>query len=680
MRLPAALVLALTVLLGLPGGAMAAERWVPEAETCGGFNYTERGSGQIDGRGYLYVPCSQSAGPDGTLHHDNYVAILDASGRQVGRTPLDFAPDDGVASTTRASDVAPSPDGSYLYVVHYTEFTVYRFVRQPDGSYRANTQAEWSLGWFPAYGGGAPAYKPRGQFIATDATGHLYFSTGLWTCMEGSPHCTDNAIVKYAPSGAFVTRFGRKLGWSWALGDSHGNFGGVAVTADGRRVFVTDINNSRVQRFDRTADGSYGAVLAMGMNQHTDPNRWGACYADGALAGAYDVSMTARGELMVISTTCFNAGAYAGHPYGRIEVQRFGQDGSVRGSILSESRFDTRIHGIAVDRSGNVHLLQGKVVLRPAPGWSDAGADAGGGGPLGGVSTWDTVAPEIASLIAPATTTTGAVTIGIAASDNVGVTQLRLRVDGVLQPWRGYAANVQHQLAERLGDHVVGVQVRDAAGNASAERGVTIHRAAPPVQPAPIPNPAPTPRPDPTPSPTPTLTPAPTPAVVGGGESGDRSQPRILRVRMPVQITKGRAVGVAVAARDDRGVTKVRFSTGTGRWGAWQPVTGTRRVLLPAGLGWRGVLLQVRDAAGNRSTPWFQPIFVAPHGASWRKGTTGADRVRTGSGTQHVDLSSYDRKVDRVSCGRGADTVLAQPEDIVARDCERVNRFLSPRF
>ena len=157
-------------------------------------------------------------------------------------------------------------------------------------------------------------------------------------------------------------------------------------------------------------------------------------------------------------------------------------------------------------------------------------------------------------------------------------------------------------------------------------------------------------------------------------------KPVITSIRLPVQVSRGRAATAVVRARDDVAATHVRFSVGNGRWGAWQPIAGTRTVLLPLGAGWKGVLTQVRDAAGNRSIPWFQPVFMAPIGAQWYKGTSAADRVRLGGGPQHADLSTFDRKVDRISCGSGYDTVLAQPGDVVARDCERVSRFVAPAW
>jgi hypothetical protein len=670
------------VLLVAPAGAAAITTWTAEAEACGGAIVngvqvgSERGSGQMDGAGRLYLPCSAN---DAGVH-DNYLAILDQAGRRIGKVPLDFTPADGIASTDRASDVAASPDGSFLYVVHYASYTVYRFDRQGDGSYRARSQAEWSLANFPGFGGGG-SYLPRGQFIATDGAGNIYLSAGLWTCQAGSPHCTDNAIVKYTPAGALVTRFGRKSGGSWALGDSHGNFGGLAVTADGRRVFATDINNSRVQRFDRAADGSYGAVLAMGMNQQTDPNRWGACFGDGALAGAYDLAMSAGGELLVANTTCYNDGRYAAWPVATIEVQRFGQDGSIRGSIIARSLGIHRIHGIAVDRTGNLHLVQAKAVLRPAAGWTDAGADAGGGGPLGGAATVDVTAPVVTAVAVPATTAQRTITIGVAATDATGVTELRISEDGAQGAWRPFTGSFQHVLADRYGVRQLVLEVRDAAGNVSAPAAASVTWPAPvaptPVQPAPA-------QPRPTqPAPTQPGQPAPTgPTVDGGGGGGaavELPRPRIVSATVPVQVFTGRQIIVGVRATGESPVTHVRFST-VGRWSTWQPISGRRAVLLPAGVGWKGLLVQVVDEAGTRSVPWFQPILMGPRGVQWSKGTTKADKIATGRGSQHIDVSGFDKVVDRVSCGAGYDTVYAQPDDVVAKDCERVTRVKMPAW
>ena len=37
-------------------------------------------------------------------------------------------------------------------------------------------------------------------------------------------------------------------------------------------------------------------------------------------------------------------------------------------------------------------------------------------------------------------------------------------------------------------------------------------------------------------------------------------------------------------------------------------------------------------------------------------------------------IGARDGAVDRISCGPGRDRVLADPQDVVARDCERVAR------
>ncbi len=680
MRRAPALLLAVFALVCAcltPGGANAAS-WASQAEVCGGYNTSERGSGQMDSYGRLYVPCSlNDAGV-----HSNYIAVRDVNGNRASMIPLRFTA--GSTATDRAADVAPSPDGSYLYVIKYADYTAYRFDRQADGSYVRNTT--WKLENYPYSGGADEVNRPLGQFLATDGNGDIYFSSGLWAQNAGG---TDDAIVKYHADGGYVTRFGAKSG-AWALGTSRGSFGGVAVTADGKRVFVTDINNSRVQRFDRAADGTYGATLSMGMDQYTDPNAWGACNFDQAgalpqaLAAPYDVTLSAGGEVLVINTTCFATADFHQYmPYGSIEVRRFGQDGSVRGTIVSKSLADNRVHGIAVDHAGNIHLAQAKAVLRPAAGWTDAGADAGGGGPMGGVAAVDTTAPTITAFSGPASTQTNAITLAIAASDGVGVTQLRIREDGAQGGWQAFGTTLAYALADRLGAHVLELEVRDVAGNVSAAARFTVTKVA---APAPVPTPTPTPKPTPTPTPTPapvnTTKPAnPTaPVVVSGGGAGEAAvKPTITKTKIPPQVYRGRRLTVTVAATGAHPVTLVRFAT-TGTWSKWQRIRGAHVVLLPKGVGWSGVLVQVRDSIGTRSTPMFQPVLSGPRGTMWVKGTKGRNVIKLGSGSQHVDLSSFDSIVDTVSCGAGYDTVYAQPDDQVASDCERVVRVKLPTF
>ena len=48
-------------------------------------------------------------------------------------------------------------------------------------------------------------------------------------------------------------------------------------------------------------------------------------------------------------------------------------------------------------------------------------------------------------------------------------------------------------------------------------------------------------------------------------------------------------------------------------------------------------------------------------------GGTGTDRVKTGAGRDRIDVRDGER--DRVNCGKGRDTVLADPVDVLRR-CE----------
>ncbi len=606
--LPPLVLVLIGAVLMMPTNASAAALWsATDAETCGGFNATERGSGQMDALGRLYVPCSRRAAAErdctdtptskpvqwdrGVKYcHDNYIAILNAAGQR-GKVPLDFPPFDGV--TDRASDVAPSPDGQYLYVIKYAEYTVYRFDRQTDDSYRVNTQ--WSLATFqPATPWsecqGQPC-RPRGQFLATDANGDIYLSAGLWTCQAGSPHCTEAAIVKYGPAGNVLTRFGRQVYGSFALGESHGQFGGIAVTANGARVFVTDINNNRVQRFDRDGAG-YVPRLDMGRDEEPIAARAEAnhCYEDAVrgLSAPYDLAMSVGGEILVINTSCYSGSAWQGIPGATADIHRYSQDGVMRGTIRGAILGDHRVHGIAVDRANNVHLIQAKAMLRPAAGWSDAGADIGGGGPMGGTAAVDATAPVITAIsVTPATTTGRDVTVGITATDAVGVVQLRIREDGVQGAWRAYATSIPYVITERIGAHELVVEVRDAAGNVSAARAVTVTRVAPTPPPTNPTNPTPanpTQPANPAQPTQPTQPAGPTqPAnagggtVEGGGGGAPAVRPEIMKVTMPVQVFRGNRINVTIRARGIGGVTHVRFSTAGTRWGAWRTLRGARR-------------------------------------------------------------------------------------------------------
>ena len=74
---------------------------------------------------------------------------------------------------------------------------------------------------------------------------------------------------------------------------------------------------------------------------------------------------------------------------------------------------------------------------------------------------------------------------------------------------------------------------------------------------------------------------------------------------------------------------------------------------------------RIRGDAGNDQ-------LAGGSGSDTMSGGSGRDRLYGGSGRDRIDLTDGAR--DRVSCGAGRDTVRADRNDRVARDCERVVR------
>ena len=59
-------------------------------------------------------------------------------------------------------------------------------------------------------------------------------------------------------------------------------------------------------------------------------------------------------------------------------------------------------------------------------------------------------------------------------------------------------------------------------------------------------------------------------------------------------------------------------------------------------------------------------------GSDRMDGNSGADRITGNSGNDRI--TSLDNSRDRVDCGTGSDSVLADRRDVVSRSCERVRR------
>jgi sugar lactone lactonase YvrE len=271
--------------------------------------------GQTDASGKLYV----AAGSE--------LRIFGPDNKAIAVAKLPFAP----------NDVAPGPDGSYIYALEGT--TPRRLNRQADGSYAVDTSFQLE----PIQYGGKPS-APEAYRIATDAKGDLFVADGVWTSN------VLHTVAKYDPNGKYVTRFGDYVDGnkddasSWAQGGFMG-LSGIAVSPDGNSVFTTEVANGRVQRWDAQANGSYASTVMWGNTQADDPNRQGLV-EPGKFAAPYDIWLDADGNVYVISTTA-------------TQVQKFTRDGQFITSMFLGSDDPTyqnpnvRGHGLAVSARGD---------------------------------------------------------------------------------------------------------------------------------------------------------------------------------------------------------------------------------------------------------------------------------------------------------------------------------------
>lgn len=262
-------------------------------------------------------------------------------------------------------------------------------------------------------------------------------------------------------------------------------------------------------------------------------------------------------------------------------------------------------------------------------------------------------APIVHGITLPNPTRTRQVAVGISATDDGRVTEMRLATEaGVWGGWQVASARTSFLLTAGAGLRGVYVQVRDDAGQLS---NVVFAR---------------------------TLSEGIEPVVGGGGAPTVRSL--VLPALTPTQLVTVRVDATGGAG----GVTSMRLANEDGRWGAWRVFGASAQHLLTARAMTKGVYVQVRDAAGTESpivfrttlcTPCTPPLAArmyarsAPVHVATRRitGTLRREQLTTGGGTQHVDLSQRDRRRDTVHCGSGFDTVLMRAEDR-AVGCERV--------
>lgn len=536
--------LTLVAAMATPITAHAGMRSV--AYSCG-HGTEERGSGQTDTRGWFYLPCEVDHGVDRP-----HVRVMDPGGVVRQYIPIDFR--DGFVpragcDANYVGDVAPSPDGSYLYIVRHCAHTIHRLDRGANGTYTLNPT--WKLANYTIEG---DSFVANTEFITTDALGNIYISAGTW--VDGAP----KGFVKYTAAGAIVTTFGYYRDKSWALGTIYWLNAGLTVSADGRTVYTTEVGNSRIQIWQVQLDGTYRATKLLGNTELTDPTREGICNRDGLLAAPYDVALGPDGTVNVINTTCiFNE---------TIEVQRWSANGVPLTSLHAYAPTGNHTHGIAVDGRGVVFTPQGGVAWVP-DGIADPSPEV--------VPVGDTTAPILGAVAAPVTSTVRAVTIGLTATDNVGVTQSRISIDADIAtaPWTAFAGSPIVTLPDIAGPHVVRVQVRDAAGNVSTLQQATITY-------APIVN-------------------------------ADVSDPGITVYTIPATTTS-RTITITLDAVDNIGVTQMRLANDVEdiTTKPWVPFLRSFTHTINDGAGDHKVYVVVRDAAGNQSWTIFRTTTYAP--------------------------------------------------------------------
>ncbi len=213
------------------------------------------------------------------------------------------------------------------------------------------------------------------------------------------------------------------------------------------------------------------------------------------------------------------------------------------------------------------------------------------------LKTPDVVAPRLTSVTMPGTVETDEVPsptlkpfvpVTVAADDEWGVTEMRMaNGDGEFGAWKPFVGKSNHQL-----DAVpyvplmkrVFVQVRDAKGNESniVSATTTVAKKALPV---------------------------------------DDIAPDLVAITLPGEVvypdgpstTKSPSANVTIDAKDNMGVTEMRFANGDGWFGDWKPFAKTSSHKLapsPVLPLVQRVYVQVRDARGNES-PVKSSTFLA---------------------------------------------------------------------
>ena len=300
-------------------GTELAQRLTLPPSSQGPFNLGDR-AGQGRAAGQFDSPRGLAFGPDGSLY------VVDMRNARVEQFAADgtfirqfgsLGHNDGQfwrESSRGPTGIAVGADGS-VYVADTWNYRIQKF--SADGQFVAKWGTFVNLTTGQAGADRTGLYGPRGIAIAPD--GDLYVTD------------TGNArVVVYGPDGTFRREFGTKGTGPSQLDEPVG----IAVSADGTRIYVADSTNARISIFD--AQGQPVAQWAVA--------EWkGKSYYEPYLA------LDPSGALYATSSTTR-------------QVLKFNNDGQVvarsTGGTAAADAFSAPF-GIAIDKSGQIYVSDG---------------------------------------------------------------------------------------------------------------------------------------------------------------------------------------------------------------------------------------------------------------------------------------------------------------------------------
>ena len=480
-----------------PEGEYSLEAWTGCSS---GYN-----SGQWDNAGNLFIPCGSPS----------TIRVYDSNGTLTQTFAAGFS----------VKDVAPSRDGQYVYVSGSA--APKRFSKQPNGSYTLDTG--WSLSTYPMYG---KQWAPKGYFITVDGNGDIYLADGAWggngthTVVKYSP---DGSFItrfgEYSQTwelgtfywmltGIAVTPDGsrvytaevgnnrvqlwdRQLDGSYAVSGSWGGteannadrggycdfnawYGAFAAPYDvsldaAGNVYVINTTCKQILKFD--ASGTYITGIDVRLNGGDYPRPHG--FAVSARGDVYvgenqklakyntatplpiDTIAPQLDSVTIPSTTTTSTvtvSITATDNVSVTQVRLANEDGNwgawkvfsptmqhLLSSGIGKKGVFVQVRDAANNESGTV-FTKTRVIA----------------------SVVDSSAPVLNSVSVPVETVVQSILIGISATDDVAVAEVRLaNEDGNWGSWQPFSSTVQHQLSSGLGIKGIFVQVRDSSGKAS---------------------------------------------------------------------------------------------------------------------------------------------------------------------------------------------------------------------